>query len=198
VNRTRRYTAAAAALAVIAGPVHAQAPAYFGYGESFVVPFATPFLKSVDIGDLSGHLWSSSTGSLHHFVVALSGNAITGAPLFDQPISGRSFGPSGNVPIGLLLTPGQSYAYFLGVPVSTTSGGFATAGILADGIPNASARSCTIGFGADVCGSFGNDDITGFSANFTTTAPEPTPAALLAGGLLVFGAIVTRARRRTV
>jgi hypothetical protein len=44
---------------------------------------------------------------------------------------------------------------------------------------------------------FGNDDVDQFSANFTTTAPEPTPVALLASSLLALGVAVTRGRRRT-
>jgi hypothetical protein len=52
--------------------------------------------------------------------------------------------------------------------------------------------------GGVYCQPWANDyDIAGFSANFTTTAPEPTPAALLAGSLLALGVAVTRGRRRT-
>jgi hypothetical protein len=165
-----------------------RAQGHSGLGQSFVAPSTSPFLESIDTGDLRGGVVAPDYIFL---LVALSGTSIVDAPLWQRAMSGPTL-PAAfqHVPVGQLLTPGERYAFFLG---AGTSGG-TVALAPTDFVVGGNLVSCAIGFGSGICEDafeIGGRDITGFSANFSAV-PEPGSVVLLVTGLATVGGVAVR------
>lgn len=161
-SRSARSTSVAARALVLLGLCSTRVTAQLTLGQSFTASAAATTVLQRLVVNPTGIIGSSGGAPYTADIYALSGGSLVGGSLFSQglgtSVAGLDLFPN------ITLTAGSSYAVVVGggsSPVRT----FFNADTYAGG----AAYTCSAGS----CGSFGNNDLNGFTLQFGLPTTDP-------------------------